>query len=89
MDRLERLRNTFLDEEEWQKLWNKYQQQYIRKRLQAIKYLYEGETRKEVSAKVDCARESIATWLDMYDEKGLKGLTKLVERERGQSLESI
>ena len=86
MDRLERLRNKGLDEKEWQKLWNKYQEQYIRKRLQAIKYLYEGKTRKEVSAKVGCARESIATWLDIYDEKGLKGLTKLVERERGQSL---
>ena len=86
MDRLERLRNKGLDEKEWQKLWNKYQEQYIRKRLQAIKYLYEGETRKEVGAKVGCARESIATWLDIYDEKGLKGLTKLVERERGQSL---
>jgi hypothetical protein len=39
MDRLERLKSKRLDEEEWQKLWNKYQQQYIRKRLQAIKYL--------------------------------------------------
>ena len=33
-----------------------------------------------------CARESIATWLDMYNEEGLKGLTKLVKREKPQSL---
>ena len=36
--------------------------------------------------KLGCARESIATWLDMYDEEGLKGLTKLVKREKVQSL---
>ena len=48
MDRLERLKNKGLDEDEWQKSWNKYQQQYIRKRLQAIKYLHEGQSRKEV-----------------------------------------
>jgi len=39
MDRPERLKNKGLDAKEWQKLWDKYQQQYIRKRLQAIKYL--------------------------------------------------
>lgn len=86
MDRLERLNNKGLDEDEWQKSWNKYQQQYIRKRLQAIKYLHEGQSRKEVIVKLGCARESIATWLDMYDEEGLKGLTKLVKREKPQSL---
>jgi transposase len=86
MDRLERLKNKGLDEDEWQKSWNKYQQQYIRKRLQAIKYLHEGQSRKEVIVKLGCARESIATWLDMYDEQGLKGLTKLVKRKKTQSL---
>ena len=86
MDRLERLKNKGLNEEEWQKSWNKYQQQYIRKRLQAIKCLHEGQSRKEVIVKVGCARESIATWLDMYDEEGLKGLTELVKRKKSQSL---
>jgi transposase len=86
MDRLERLRSKGLEEEEWQRIYNKYQQQYIRNRLQAIKYLYEGKSRKEVIAKLGCARESIATWLDMYDEKGLSGLTKLAKRDRLQSL---
>jgi len=81
MDRLIRLKNKGLDEDEWQKSWNKYQQQYIRKRLQAIKYLHEGQSRKEVIVKMGCARESIATWLDMYDEEGLKGLTRLVKRD--------
>jgi transposase len=48
--------------------------------------IYEGKSRKEVIAKLGCARESIATWLDMYEEKGLSGLTKLVEWDRLQSL---
>ena len=33
MDRLERLRNKGLDEKEWQKLWNKYQEPILRTKL--------------------------------------------------------
>jgi hypothetical protein len=39
MERLEALRGKGIDEQEWQKSYNKYQQQYIRKRLNAIEYL--------------------------------------------------
>jgi hypothetical protein len=31
----------------------------IRKRLKAIKYLHEGQTRQEVMAKIGCARKSL------------------------------
>ena len=44
-----RLETYQLDVELWQQLYYKHQQEYIRKRLFAIKYLYEGYSRKEVS----------------------------------------
>jgi len=86
MERLEALRGKGIDEQEWQKSYNKYQQQYIRKRLNAIKYLWEGEGRKEVMERVGCARESLSRWIDMYLEGGLTLLTAFVKSERVQRL---
>ena len=44
-NRTEQFRDTELDLEAWRKLYYKYQQAYIRKRLSAIKYLDEGKSR--------------------------------------------
>ena len=55
MNRAEQIKAISFDAEEWEKLFYKYQQEYIRKRLKAIKYLYEGQTRQEVMTKVGCA----------------------------------
>jgi len=41
MTRSEQLSKRSFEEEEWQKLFYKYQQQYIRRRLEAIKYLHD------------------------------------------------
>ena len=46
MNRIEQLTAIRFDIEEWEKLFYKYQQEYIRKRLKAIKYLHEGQTRQ-------------------------------------------
>ena len=46
MNRTEQFKSQNFQAEEWQKLFYKYQQQYIRKRLEAIKYLHEGQTRQ-------------------------------------------
>ena len=43
-----RLGDRQLDLELWQKLYYKCQQEYLRKRLLAIKYLYEGKTRTDM-----------------------------------------
>ncbi len=59
MNRAEQLKAIRFDTEEWEKLFYKYQQEHIRKRLKAIKYLYESQTRQEVMAKIDCARKSL------------------------------
>jgi hypothetical protein len=59
-----RLGDPQLDLELWQKLYYKCQQEYLRKRLLAIKYLYEGKTRKEVSDLLDCHYKTLSTWID-------------------------
>ncbi len=59
-----------LDLELWQKLYYKHQQEYLRKRLLAIKYLYEG-SRTEVSALVNCTYKTLSTWIDKFLEGGL------------------
>ena len=48
MDRLEKLREKPFEIAVSQKLLNQNQTSRIRKRLEAVKYLYEGMTRKEV-----------------------------------------
>ena len=60
-----RLGNRQLDLELWQNLYYKCQQEYLRKRLLAIKYLYEGKTRTEVSDLLDCHYKTLSTWIDI------------------------
>jgi transposase len=86
MDRLVALKEKGLDIQGWQKLYYKNQKQYIRKRLEAIKYLWEGMTRKEVIEKVGCSKQSLITWIDMYLEGGLESLTKPMTSQRVQRL---
>jgi transposase len=88
MNRVEQLKAISLDTEEWEKLFCKYQQEYIRKRLKAIKYLYEGQTRQEVMAKIDCARKSLIIWIDRYCQGGLKALATPMSSNRKQKLGS-
>ncbi|MBS9771189.1 MAG: helix-turn-helix domain-containing protein [Trichodesmium erythraeum GBRTRLIN201] len=40
----------------------------------AIKYLYEGKTRTEVSDLLDCHYQTLSTWIDKFLEGGLKNL---------------
>jgi transposase len=86
MDRLEQLREKPFEIEIWQALFYQNQQNYIRKRLQAIKYLYEGMTRKEVMIEVRCARQTLVTWIDVYCAGGLKSLTKAIKSNKPEKL---
>lgn len=49
INRTQKLQNRQLNREKWQKFYYLNQQSYLRKRLLAIKLLFEGQTRKEVS----------------------------------------
>lgn len=70
-----------LDLELWQKLYYKYQQEYVRKRLLAIKYLYEGKTRIEVSELVKCTYKTLSTWIDKFLEGGLNKLVQPITHQ--------
>jgi len=60
------------------KLKNKYQQQYIRKRLNAIEFLWQGESRPEVCKLVRCSYQILDNWLDTMINLGTdKGLAQL------------
>lgn len=61
MNRMEQLNGKKFEEQEWQKLFNKHQQGYIRTRLEAIKHLQDGKTRREVMNHLGCARQSLIT----------------------------
>ncbi|MDT9338717.1 helix-turn-helix domain-containing protein [Trichodesmium erythraeum 21-75] len=55
-------------------MYYKCQKEYLRKRLLAIKYLYEGKNRAEVSDLLDCHYQTLSTWIDKFLEGGLKNL---------------
>ncbi len=48
MNRTQALQEKALDTEQWQKLYYRHQQHYIRKRLDAIKLLKQGNSRFQV-----------------------------------------
>ena len=86
MDRLEKLREKPFEIAVWQKLFYQNQKSRIRKRLEAVKYLYEGMTRKEVMIEVRCARQTLVTWIDMYCTGGLESLTKATVSNKPERL---
>lgn len=76
VSRTEQLRGKELDLETWQKLYYKHQQEYMRKRLLAIKYLYEGKTRRQVSELLGCTYKTLTTWINKFLSGGLMELTE-------------
>jgi transposase len=87
MTRVERLQLKRLDESEYKKIYQNNQKYYLKKRLLAIKYLYEGKTRLKVIKELKCAHQSLANWIDLYLEGGLTGLVKEMKiPNRKQSL---
>lgn len=80
-NRTELLQDLGLDLEAWQKLYYKHQQDYIRNRLLAIKYLNEGKSRPQVCRLIGCTYNTLTSWIDKYIDEGLSGLTKLIKHE--------
>jgi transposase len=83
-----RLCDRQLDLDLWQKLYYKYQKDYVRKRLLAIKYLYEGKNRTEVSAIIGCSYKTLSTWIDKFLEGGLDKLVKAMVHQVPSRLNS-
>ncbi|ABG50430.1 hypothetical protein Tery_1059 [Trichodesmium erythraeum IMS101] len=62
-------------------MYYRCQQEYLRKRLLAIKYLYERKTRTEVSDLLNCHSQTLSTWIDKFLEGGLKNLLELMTHQ--------
>ena len=81
MNLSQRLRLVSLDKKQWQRLYYKNQQEYMRQRLSAIRYLSEGKSRAEVAQILRCTDLTIARWMDKYLETGLEGLVKPIKHQ--------
>lgn len=86
MNRTQALRDKPFDVDEWQKLYYRNQQQYIRQRLAAIKLLHEGQSRTQVSEQVGCRYDTLTTWIDKYLEGGLKALVNPIRHQKASRL---
>ena len=81
MNLSQRLRLVSLDKQEWQRLYYRNQQSYIRQRLSAIRHLSEGKSRAEVAILVGCRDLALAKWIKKYLEKGLTGLVEPIKHQ--------
>ena len=80
-NRTDQFRDIELDLEVWQKLYYKYQQDYIRKRLLAIKCLHEGKSRLQVCRLIGCSYNTLTSWLDKYIQGGWSGLVDPIKHK--------
>lgn len=86
MNRTQALRDKPFDADEWQKLYYRNQQQYMRRRLDAIKLLHEGHKRTQVSEQIGCCYDTLTTWIDRYLSDGLQGLVTPIEHQKPSRL---
>lgn len=89
MNLSERLRLVSLDKKQWQRLYYKNQQAYIRQRLSAIRYLSEGKSRAEVAKLVGCTDLTIARWIGKYLDTGLEGLVEPIKHQVRERLNPL
>jgi transposase len=86
MNRTQALRDKSFDADEWQKLYYRNQQQYMRQRLVAIKLLHEGQKRTHVSEQLGCRYDTLTTWIDKYLSAGLRGLVTPIRHQKPSRL---
>jgi transposase len=80
------LHNKPFDADEWQKLYYRNQQQYIRQRLVAVKLLHEGHNRTQVSQQLGCCYDTLTTWIDKYLSDGLIGVVTPIRHQKPSRL---
>lgn len=75
-----------LDLTEWQKSFNRNQQEYIRRRLRAVRMYSEGKSRMEILQALSITHKTLSGYLDLYISGGLDGLTSPIVKPRTQAL---
>ena len=76
LNRVHRMRQAPQDRELWQKLYYKHQKSYQRKKLEAIKFLWEGLKIIDVRQKLGCSVNTLNGWIDDYLKGGFTELLK-------------
>ncbi len=86
MNRTQQLCQRPLDLALWQKLYYKHQQSYIRRPLQAIKFLWEGHSRQEVCQSLSCTLKTLSQWIILFLEADLAGLVQPITHAKPSRL---
>lgn len=71
----------------WQKYFNQNQQEYIRRRLRAIRLYSEGKSRKEILQYLSISPKTLSAYFDLYILGGFDGLTSPIVKPRLQALD--
>ena len=74
------------DRAKWQTLFNRHQQQSRRRRLLALKAIWDGQTMIDVCRAQGVQRKTLEKWLDAYLHGGFKALLAPQRRPRPQAL---
>lgn len=74
MNQTQALQTQPFDPNEWQRLYYRHQQHYVRQRLDAIKLLQQGNSRMQVGQQVGCSYDTLTSWLKKYLSGGLNAL---------------
>lgn len=86
MNRTQAVREKPFDPDEWQKLYYRHQQQYIRHRLAAVRLLHQGKPRSQVCEEVGCTYETLTSWIDLYLKGGLSELVRPIRHQKPSRL---
>lgn len=82
MNRTQALKQSAFDAQQWQKLYYRHAQQYIRKRLDAIKLLMDGQSRTQVAQQLNCRYDTLTSWIDAYLTGGLAQLVVAITHNK-------
>jgi transposase len=88
MNRTQAIQNQPFESDEWQKLYYRHQQQYLRQRLEAIKLLSQGKTRTQVCEQVGCRYDTLTSWIDKYLQGGLSQLVSPIKHQKPSRLDA-
>lgn len=71
-----------LDIQLWQKCYQRNQQEYIRRRLGAVKFFCEGKPRLLIIKELNITYKTLSGYLDLYIQGGLDGLVSPIVKPR-------
>jgi transposase len=74
------------DEGQWHKYYNRHQQEYMRRRLKAIKLYYSSLKREAIAKQLHISYKTLSGYLDRYLSAGLEGLVPPIVKPRLQAL---